>query len=52
MWPFPHGKKNAIKNLGYGTNAKLLLGFNQRIWHNYNYNGYVFTDKIMQTGWG
>ena len=48
---FPTWKTNAIKNLGYGTNAKLLLGFNRRVWHKYNYNGYAFTDKVLQTGW-
>jgi len=47
----PEWKVNAIKNLGYGTNAKLILGFNKRVWHNYNYNGYAFTDKALQTGW-
>ncbi len=47
----PQWKTNAIKNLGYGTNAKLLLGFNKRIWENYNYSEYVVTDKEIQTGW-
>ncbi len=47
----PQWKTNAIKNLGYGTNAKLLLGFNKRIWENYNYSEYVVTDKVLQSGW-
>lgn len=47
----PRWKKNAIKNLGYGTNAKLLLGFNSRVWRKYQHSGYAFTDKVIQTGW-
>jgi monoamine oxidase len=47
----PKWKTNAIRNLGYGTNAKLLLGFNERVWRNYDYSGYVFTNKAIQTGW-
>jgi monoamine oxidase len=44
-------EENAINNLGYGHNSKLMLGFNSRVWRNYNYSGYVFTDKAIQTGW-
>lgn len=55
---FPAWKTNAIQNLGYGTNAKLLLGFNQRVWRNYQQSGYIFTNgrpqnttTYIQTGW-
>ena len=55
---FPAWKTNAIQHLGYGTNAKLLLGFNQRVWRNYQQSGYVFTNgspqssgTFIQTGW-
>lgn len=47
----PEWKTNAIQNLGYGTNAKTMLGFNKRVWRDYNYNGYVFTDGVVQNGW-
>jgi len=47
----PEWKRNAINGLGYGTNSKLLLGFKSRVWRNYKYSGYVFTDKAIQTGW-
>ncbi len=47
----PEWKTNAINNLGYGTNSKLLLGFNNRVWRNYQHSGYVFTNKALQTGW-
>lgn len=54
----PSWKTNAIQNLGYGTNAKLLLGFSQRVWRNYQQSGYIFTNgtpqnpnTYIQTGW-
>jgi monoamine oxidase len=47
----PNWKLNAIRNLPYGNNSKLLLGFNSRVWRKYQYSGYVFTDKDIQTGW-
>ena len=54
----PAWKTNAIQNLGYGTNSKLILGFNNRVWRNYMQTGYVFTNgtaqnpsQYIQTGW-
>ena len=47
----PAWKQNAIQNLGYGSNSKLMIGFNQRVWRNYNYSGYLFSDGAIQTGW-
>jgi monoamine oxidase len=54
----PGWKTNAIQNLGYGTNAKLLLGFNSRVWRQYQHSGYIFTNgtpanpsTYIQTGW-
>jgi monoamine oxidase len=54
----PSWKTNAINNLGYGTNAKLLLGFNDRKWRSYSHTGGVFTNGspanpgiFIQTGW-
>lgn len=44
-------KLNSINNLGYGTNAKLMLGFNSRPWREAGYSGYLFTDNGIQTGW-
>ncbi|MBL7813324.1 MAG: FAD-dependent oxidoreductase [Bacteroidetes bacterium] len=55
---FPSWKTNAIQNLGYGTNAKLLMGFNKRTWRDKGYAGGVFTTgstsgatTYIQTGW-
>ncbi len=47
----PDWKTNAIQNLGYGSNAKLMLGFNNRQWRNLGYTGYTFSDNGIQTGW-
>lgn len=47
----PAWKQNAIDNLGYGTNAKLFMGFNNRPWQTTGYSGYCFTDAGFQTGW-
>ena len=47
----PAWKLNAIRNLGYGNNAKLLIGFDSKVWRKYHYSGYAFTNKALQTGW-
>ncbi len=47
----PIWKTNAIQNLGYGSNSKLMMGFNNRIWRTQGYAGYSFSDNGMQTGW-
>jgi monoamine oxidase len=47
----PSAKSEAINELGYGTNAKLFVGFNSRYWRNLGYSGYYFTDNGAQTGW-
>lgn len=47
----PPQKIKAINELGYGTNAKLMLGFNSRPWRINGFRGYLFTDNGLQTGW-
>lgn len=47
----PAKKMEAIQQLGYGTNAKLFLGFDDRHWRSLGYTGYLFTDNGIQTGW-
>jgi monoamine oxidase len=50
--PLPAVKLRAIHELRYGTNAKLMIGFDQRIWHDrYHYNGSVYADLPFQTTW-
>jgi monoamine oxidase len=47
----PPVKQRAINELGYGTNAKLILGFQSRFWRDQGYNGDFFTDEPFQSGW-
>ena len=47
----PARKLQAINQLGYGTNAKLLLGLSSRVWRSRGYTGYVFSDNGLQSGW-
>ena len=47
----PSWKTNAINNLGYDTNSKLLLGFSSSVCRSYQHSGYVFTNGVLQTGW-
>ncbi|GAA4465583.1 hypothetical protein GCM10023189_46400 [Nibrella saemangeumensis] len=44
-------KQQCIQELGYGTNAKLMMGFSGHPWRSGGYTGYVFTDNGVQTGW-
>jgi monoamine oxidase len=47
----PPVKRRAIDELGYGTNAKLILGFARRFWRDQGWNGDFFTDEPFQSGW-
>lgn len=47
----PDIKRKVIEELGYGSNAKLLVGFNQRVWRASQHNGELFTDEPLQSGW-
>jgi len=44
-------KRKAIAELGYGTNAKLFLGFAARPWRKAGYAGTFYTDGLIQNGW-
>lgn len=44
-------KKRAIRELGYGTNAKLMVGFSDRVWRDRRSNGSVLTDLPFQLAW-
>ena len=47
----PAKKKKAIDELGYGNNAKLFLGFKERLWRTkYKNPGYSFNENI-HNGW-
>lgn len=48
----PPVKRLAIDTLGYGTNAKLITGYREKVWQtHYNANGEVFTDLGFQDVW-
>jgi monoamine oxidase len=47
----PKAKRKAIRELGYGTNAKLITGFSRRVWDESGSTGYTFTDLEFQCCW-
>ena len=47
----PPVKLKAIRELGYGTNAKVLVGFKSRTWQKLGYSGAVYTDEPFQLAW-
>jgi monoamine oxidase len=47
----PPVKRKAIAELGYGTNAKLMAGFAERVWRGAGSNGSVVTDLPFQLCW-
>jgi monoamine oxidase len=50
--PLPAAKRRAIEELGYGKNAKLMVGFSERVWRTrYRSNGSVMTSLPFQTTW-
>jgi len=45
-------KRDIIDNLGYGTNAKVMGGFDNRFWFDdYNSSGSLYTDGGIQQTW-
>ena len=49
--PLSRGKRAAIRDLGYGTNAKIFLGFERRLWRERGSSGSVFSDADVQLVW-
>ena len=49
--PLPPVKRRAIDQLAYGTNAKLMIGFERRAWREHGSNGSVFSDLPFQSTW-
>jgi monoamine oxidase len=47
----PEAKRRAIAELGYGTNAKLMIGFDRRPWRDQGANGASMSDLAFQTTW-
>lgn len=46
----PPLKRQVIRELGYGTNAKFILETRDRPWRNAGYRGYLFNERISN-GW-
>ena len=47
----PALKKKAIAELGYGANAKVMVGFKGRPWERRGYAGNVYSDESFQLAW-
>jgi monoamine oxidase len=43
-------KAKCIKELSYGTNSKMFLGMNKRIWREQGFSGYVLSN-LVHNGW-
>lgn len=43
-------KEKCIKELSYGTNSKMFLGMNNRIWRDQGFSGYVLSN-LVHNGW-
>ena len=43
-------KAKCIKELSYGTNSKMFLGMNKRIWRKQGFSGYVLSN-LVHNGW-
>ena len=49
--PLPEFKERAIADLGYGMNAKVLVGFGSRVWQQQGYSGATYSDESFQLAW-
>ncbi|MCB0524062.1 MAG: FAD-dependent oxidoreductase [Lewinellaceae bacterium] len=47
----PKVKRKCINTLGYGTNAKLMLGMRNHVWRTQGYTGLCYSDNGVPNGW-
>ena len=47
----PPVKQKSIQELGYGTNAKVLVGFRNRPWIEQGFSGSTYSDEVFQLSW-
>ena len=47
----PPVKRRAIDTLAYGSNAKLMIGYDRRVWREHGGNGASMSDLAYQTSW-
>ena len=49
--PMPQVKWDVINQLGYGMNAKLMLGMKSHFWREQGFAGIVYADNGVSNGW-
>ncbi|MBN8678087.1 MAG: FAD-dependent oxidoreductase [Chitinophagales bacterium] len=47
----PKVKRRCIQELGYGINAKLMIGMKKHFWREKGYTGLVYSDNGIPNGW-
>ena len=47
----PPWKTKAIRELGYGTNTKIMSGFEKKVWREEGFLGEIFSDANFQLAW-
>lgn len=47
----PAVKRKAIAELGYGANAKVMVGFKSRPWEKRGFAGNIYSDESFQLAW-
>lgn len=47
----PEVKRQCINKLGYGINAKLMLGMKSHVWRSQGYTGLCYSDVGIPNGW-
>jgi len=47
----PEVKRKCIQELGYGINAKLMIGMKSHFWRQQGYSGLVYSDNGIPNGW-
>lgn len=48
---FPEAKLRCIRELGFGTNSKLMLGMKSHFWRKKGFGGLVYSDNGVPNGW-
>ena len=49
--PLPPVKTQAIQQMSYGTNSKILIGFKARLWRKQGSTGTSYTDEAYASSW-
>lgn len=49
--PLPAIKRKVIDTLGFGTNAKLMIGMKKHFWRSQGFQGLCYSDNGIPNGW-